>query len=119
MVLRIRLARLGGRNDPFYRIVVANAKARRDGKHIEPLGTYDPIPTQHGVKNVEMNMERVKYWLSVGAQPTKTVEILLGKAGIVPLVNRFSSQQRPQPRQQQQQQQLPPASNKSAVQRVM
>ncbi|KAI9144659.1 30S ribosomal protein S16 [Paraphysoderma sedebokerense] len=84
MVVRIRLARLGGRNDPFYRIVVAHCKSRRDGKHIEALGTYDPICDDHGIKHINVNVERAKYWLSVGAQPTDTVKRLFSKGGIIP-----------------------------------
>jgi small subunit ribosomal protein S16 len=81
MVVRIRLARHGIkiRNRPFYNIVVANAKSPRDGKHIEKVGLYDPIPNEHGIKNVELNSDRIKYWLSVGAWPSDTVARLLSK----------------------------------------
>ncbi|CAB4381491.1 unnamed protein product [Rhizophagus irregularis] len=86
MVVRIRLARHGIkiRNRPFYNIVVANAKTPRDGKHIEKVGLYDPIPIELGIKNVELNTDRIKYWLSVGAWPSDTVARLLSKAGIMP-----------------------------------
>ena len=81
MVLRIRLARWGARNNPFYGIVVAQLRKARDGKHIERLGSYDPVGKE---KQVELNVDRIKYWLSVGAQPSERVNWLLAKAGILP-----------------------------------
>lgn len=79
MVLKIRLARWGARNNPFYGIVLAQQRAARDGKHLERLGTYNPIPSEDGVKHVELNCDRIKYWLSVGAQPTERAAWLLAK----------------------------------------
>ncbi|KAJ3364721.1 hypothetical protein GGF31_008932 [Allomyces arbusculus] len=84
MVVRIRLARIGGRNNPLYRVVVANAKTRRDGKPLEAVGMYNPVPTPEGNKHLDLAAPRVKYWLSVGAQPTPPVKKLLVKAGLVP-----------------------------------
>jgi small subunit ribosomal protein S16 len=84
MVVKIRLSRWGARNNPFYGIVVANARAARDGKHLERVGTYNPIPDQNKVKHVELNVERIKYWLSVGAQPSDRVAWLLAKASLMP-----------------------------------
>eukprot|EP00946_MAST-07B_sp_MAST-7B-sp1_P001585 g1585.t1 len=82
-VVRLRLQRLGRRHLPFYRIVAADSRSKRDGKHIEILGTYDPIP-RDGVKDVRLKVDRVQYWLSVGAQPSNTVGRLLGMSGILP-----------------------------------
>ncbi|EEH53161.1 uncharacterized protein MICPUCDRAFT_8921, partial [Micromonas pusilla CCMP1545] len=84
MVVRIRLARRGHRNMPFYRIHVADARAPRDGKHLEIVGHYDPLPELDGNKHLSLKIERIKYWLSVGAQPSDTVARLLGQAGIIP-----------------------------------
>ena len=84
MVVRIRLARFGRKHRPFYRIVVADSRARRDGKHIERVGTYDPIPAKDGIKEVRLRTERIKYWMSCGAQPSSKVAWLLGKAGVLP-----------------------------------
>ncbi|CAG8468560.1 2415_t:CDS:2 [Ambispora leptoticha] len=81
MVVRIRLARHGIRNRPFYHIVVANARSKRDGKHIEKVGEFDPIPTRDRQKHIVWNQERIKYWLSVGAQPSDPVARLLAKVG--------------------------------------
>jgi small subunit ribosomal protein S16 len=69
-VLAIRLARIGKKKQPFYRIVVLDKRKPRNGRTVEIVGTYDPL------KNpalIQLNAERVKYWLSVGAQPSDTV----------------------------------------------
>ncbi|KAI8851609.1 ribosomal protein S16 domain-containing protein, partial [Chytridium lagenaria] len=84
MVVKIRLARWGARNHPFYGIVIANARAARDKKHLERVGTYNPIPDANGVKHIEMKWDRIKYWLGVGAQPSDRVAWLLAKAELMP-----------------------------------
>jgi small subunit ribosomal protein S16 len=70
----IRLSRQGRKNRPFYFIVVADKRARRDGRHIEKIGNYDPIS-----KAVTLDTQRVKYWLSVGAQASDTVQVIIKK----------------------------------------
>lgn len=90
MVVRIRLSRWGRRNRPFYRIFVADSRAPRDGRHLEVVGRYNPLyhsreETKTRVKRVELNVGRIKYWLSVGAQCSETVERLLGSAGVLPV----------------------------------
>ncbi|KAJ0745658.1 putative ribosomal protein S16 [Helianthus annuus] len=60
MVVRLRLARLGCRNRPFYRVMAADSRSPRDGKHIEVLGYYNPLPGQDGGKRMGLNFERVK-----------------------------------------------------------
>ena len=72
-------------NLPFYRLFVADSRSPRDGKHLEVVGHYDPIPGKDGNKHVGLNEERIKYWLSVGAQPSSAVARLLGKAGLIPM----------------------------------
>eukprot|EP00039_Didymoeca_costata_P024717 m.11222 g.11222 ORF g.11222 m.11222 type:complete len:112 (-) comp4402_c0_seq1:155-490(-) len=85
MVVAIRLARsMGHRHRPFYRIVVADKQFKRDGRFLERVGTYDPLPTREGAKYVTLDIDRIKYWIAEGAQPTERVSILLGKAGILP-----------------------------------
>lgn len=80
MPVRIRLARAGCRHKPHYHITVSNSWAKRDGKFIERVGEYDPAPdAETGAKFVLLNFERIKYWLSVGAQPSDTVSRILGK----------------------------------------
>eukprot|EP01138_Halocafeteria_seosinensis_P001503 gb/GECG01001541.1/.p1 GENE.gb/GECG01001541.1/~~gb/GECG01001541.1/.p1 ORF type:complete len:163 (+),score=9.79 gb/GECG01001541.1/:1-489(+) len=83
--VRLRLARFGGRNRPFYRIVAVDSRRPRDGMPLEYVGTYDPLPSQKdGIKEVRMKVDRIKYWLSVGAQPSDVVSFLFWKAGIMP-----------------------------------
>lgn len=81
MSLKIRLARAGAKKRPYYRIVVANSKSPRDGRYIEKIGTYDPLLPRDG-ERVKLVEERVKHWLSVGAQPTDRVLRFLDKAGL-------------------------------------
>jgi small subunit ribosomal protein S16 len=77
MAVRIRLKRIGAKNSPVYRVVVADSRSPRDGRFIEELGTYHPGRKD---QKVTLNLERAKYWLSVGAQPTDTVKSFLRKA---------------------------------------
>jgi small subunit ribosomal protein S16 len=69
---------MGAKKNPYYRIVVADSRDSRDGRFIEELGTYDPLADPAQVK---VDLERAKYWISNGAQPTDTVRALLKKAG--------------------------------------
>lgn len=80
MATKIRLMRMGRKKRPFYRIVVADSKARRDGKFIDIVGYYNPITQPAEVK---INEEKVLKWLSVGALPTDTTRNLFTKAGIM------------------------------------
>ena len=88
MVVRLRLARWGVRNNPFFGIIAANQRAPRDGKHLERLGTYNPIP-HNNTKLVELNVDRIKYWLSVGAQPSDRVAYILSKANLLPSTPKY------------------------------
>ncbi|KAK9785436.1 hypothetical protein WJX73_008646 [Symbiochloris irregularis] len=85
MPVRLRLARFGRRNLPFYRIFVADSRAPRDGRHIEIVGHYDPIPGKDGNKHISLQVDRIKHWLGVGAQPSDTVARLLGQSGVMPM----------------------------------
>nr|QOI17222.1 plastid ribosomal protein S16 [Anemone narcissiflora] len=85
MAVRIRLARFGCRNKPFYRVVAINSSNRRDGKHVELLGYYDPLPANDDPKRIGLNIDRIKYWLSVGAQPSDPVRDILFMKGVLPL----------------------------------
>ncbi|XP_057815917.1 uncharacterized protein LOC131029446 [Cryptomeria japonica] len=99
-IVRLRLARVGCTHRPFFRLVATDSAAKRDGRHLEKLGFYDPLVVKEKKKDkkknkekdkddqkdkekeMSINIERVKYWLSVGAQPTETVQHLLSKAGL-------------------------------------
>ena len=76
-MVKIRLRRVGAKKAPFYRVVVADSHFARDGRFIEEIGTYDPLTEPATIK---IDMERAKYWISDGAQPTDTVRGLLKKA---------------------------------------
>ncbi|QKX02527.1 30S ribosomal protein S16 [Wolbachia endosymbiont of Dirofilaria (Dirofilaria) immitis] len=73
MVVKIRLARFGAKKRPFYRIIVADSRAPRDGRFIERIGQYDPMLAKDDKKRVMVRADRLKYWLSIGAQATKRV----------------------------------------------
>ena len=75
-MVKIRLRRVGAKKAPFYRIVVADSRSPRDGRFIEEIGTYDPMAEG---ENIKIDLERAKYWISNGAQPTETVRGLLKK----------------------------------------
>ena len=79
MAVKIRLKRLGQKKAPFYRVVVADSRAPRDGKFIDEIGTYDPTKEP---ASFEIDTEAAKKWLANGAQPTETVNKLFKKAGV-------------------------------------
>ena len=80
MAVKIRLKRMGAKKKPFYRFIVADSRSPRDGRFIEELGIYDPLKDPVDIK---VNAEKVKEWISKGAQPTETARALLKKAGVV------------------------------------
>ena len=82
MAARIRLTRCGRRNHSYYRIGVYDSRTRRNGRSIETLGTYDPHE-KDADKKVVLDDERAKYWISVGAQPTDKVGVILKKRGLI------------------------------------
>ncbi len=75
-MVKIRLRRMGAKKAPYYRVVVADSRCPRDGRFIEEIGTYDPMAEG---ENIKIDLERAKYWISNGAQPTETVRGLLTK----------------------------------------
>ena len=80
MATKIRLARAGAKKRPFYQVVVADERSRRDGRFIENMGTYDPTKNPAVIK---LNEEKIIAWLGKGAQPTDTVRQILKNAGIL------------------------------------
>ncbi len=79
-MVKIRLKRMGAHKKPFYRVVVADARAPRDGRFIEEIGYYDPMTEP---KTVKIDEEKAQKWLSDGAQPTETVKKLFKSTGII------------------------------------
>jgi small subunit ribosomal protein S16 len=82
MALKIRLARGGAKKRPFYRIVVAEASAPRDGRYVERVGTYNPMVPKDHDQRLTLNGERITYWMGQGAQPTERVQKMLATAGL-------------------------------------
>ena len=80
MAVKLRLRRMGSKQRPFYRIVVADSRSPRDGRFIEVVGTYNPIDKKN---EVTLDEEKVMTWLTKGAQPTDTVKSILAKSGVI------------------------------------
>lgn len=81
MAMKIRLARGGSKKRPYYAVVASDSRMPRDGRFIEKLGVYQPLLPKDSEDRVKLNMERVNYWLSQGAQPTERVARFLEAAG--------------------------------------
>ena len=82
MAVKIRLSRGGAKKRPYYYVVVAHGTSPRDGRYIEQIGTFDPMLKKDNPDRVKLNDERIKHWLSVGAQPTDRVARLLDDKGL-------------------------------------
>jgi small subunit ribosomal protein S16 len=80
-VVRLRMKAMGRRHRPFFRICAMDARAPRDGRAIEELGYYDPMARDPASQTV-LDVSRIRYWLSVGAQPSEKVQVLLKKLGV-------------------------------------
>ena len=79
-MVKIRLKRMGMKKKHFYRIVIADERSPRDGRFIDEIGYYNPMEKPAEIK---VDGEKAKHWLSVGAQPTETVRVLLKKTGVI------------------------------------
>jgi small subunit ribosomal protein S16 len=91
MSLKIRLARGGAKKRPFYRIVVAEATAPRDGRFIERIGHYNPLLPRDNPERIKFDAERVKHWLGHGAQPTERLARIFAESDLV----KFTQPNRP------------------------
>ena len=83
MAVKIRLARGGSKKRPYYRIVVADIRAPRDGKYIERVGSYNPLLPKDHEDRIKLDIDRIKEWLSKGAKPTDRVARFLDAEGIL------------------------------------
>lgn len=83
MAVSIRLSRGGAKKRPYYRIVVSDVRAPRDGKYLEQIGTYNPLLAKDNPERVKLNEDRARYWLGVGAKPTDRVHRFFDAAGIL------------------------------------
>ena len=82
MSVKMRLSRGGSKKRPYYYVVIANSTSPRDGKYIEQIGTFNPLLKKDNPERAKLNADRIKHWLSVGAQPTDRVMRLLDAAGL-------------------------------------
>ena len=84
MAMKIRLARGGSKKRPHYSIVATDSRMPRDGRFLEKLGTYDPMLAKDNENRIKMDLERIKHWLGLGAQPTDRLARMLEAAGVLP-----------------------------------
>ena len=88
MTVRIRLSRHGAKKRPYYRIVVADVRAPRDGRFIERVGSFDPLKDKSDESRLNLQLDRIKHWLSTGAQPSDRVQQFLSDAGLIEPIKR-------------------------------
>ena len=98
MSVKIRLSRSGTKKRPYYRIVVADVRSPRDGRYIEKVGTHNPMLPKDHEDRLHLVEDRIKYWLSKGAQPTDRVAIFLGKAGLMEMPAQANNPQKAKPK---------------------
>ncbi len=103
MALKIRLSRGGAKKRPFYHVVVADSRSPRDGRFIEQVGTYNPMVAKDHAERLVLKEERIKHWLSVGAQPSDRVARFLANAGMgsKPVVNEQTKKHLPKAKAQE------------------
>ena len=85
MALKIRLSRAGSKKRPVYRVVVADSRYPRDGRFIENVGLYNPLLKKDDPNRVQLDIERIKEWISKGAKPTDKLAKFLGAADVIPM----------------------------------
>ena len=84
-MLKIRMSRGGAKKRPFYKIVVADSRRPRDGKFIEKVGFFNPLLPKDKTERLSLDLERIKYWLSQGAQPSERIARFLGEVNVIPM----------------------------------
>lgn len=119
MALKIRMARGGSRNRPFYSIVVADQRFPRDGRFIEKIGAYNPLLPHDNTSRVKLDAERVKYWISKGAQPSPRVAIFMHKAGLGPKPEIHETPKKSAPRAKTQERLKTAADSAEAAKKAM
>jgi len=97
-MLSLRLSRHGTKKRPFYHIVVADSRCPRDGKYLEKVGTYNPMLPRESEGRIKLAEDRIKHWLSVGAQPTERVARFLADAKLAPTAKRRETPKKSAPR---------------------
>ncbi|MSP51033.1 MAG: 30S ribosomal protein S16 [Alphaproteobacteria bacterium] len=115
MALKLRMSRGGAKKRPYFRIVVADSRAPRDGRYIERLGTYDPLLPKGDANRVKLNLDRIKHWLSHGATPSDRVGRFLGAAGLIPVPERKNNPEKAKPRKKRQDREAAEAAGAAAA----
>ncbi len=101
-MLKIRMARGGTKKRPFFKIVIADARSPRDGRFIERIGHYNPLLAKDHVDRVKFDLDRMKYWLSQGAQPSERIERFLVEVGLAKKKTQFNDPLKSAPRKKAQ-----------------
>jgi small subunit ribosomal protein S16 len=101
-MLKIRMSRGGTKKRPFYKIVIADARSPRDGRFIERIGHYNPLLTKDHADRVKIDIDRVKYWLGQGAQPSDRIERFLAEMGLAEKKTKFNDPNKSAPRKKAQ-----------------
>lgn len=101
-MLKIRMSRGGTKKRPFYKIVIADARSPRDGRFIERIGHYNPLLPKESAERVKLDLDRVKYWLGQGAQPSDRIERFLAEVGLAKKKTQFNDPQKSAPRKKAQ-----------------
>lgn len=112
MALKLRMTRRGTTNRPFYHIVATDSRAPRDGNYLEKLGTYNPLAT---TDKVTLEADRIKHWLSVGAQPSDRVAKMLGQAGLAAMPKISERPQKSAPKKKAQERSAAKAEKEAAI----
>jgi small subunit ribosomal protein S16 len=101
-MLKIRMSRGGAKKRPFYKIVVADSRRPRDGKFIEKIGYFNPLLPKDKKERLSIDLERIKYWLAQGAQPSERIARFLGEANIIPMPKQKNNPKKSQPKKKAQ-----------------
>ena len=101
-MLKIRMSRGGTKKRPFYKIVIADARSPRDGRFIERIGHYNPLLPKDNVERVKLDLDRVKYWLGQGAQPSDRLSRFLAEVGLAEKKTKFNDPSKSAPRKKTQ-----------------
>ena len=108
-MLKIRLSMGGVRKRPVYKIVIADSRYPRDGKFIEKIGSYNPLLPKDKKERIKVEAERVKYWMSKGAQPTTRVARILGENELMPMPANGNNPKKAVPKKERKKEEAPKA----------
>ena len=102
MALKIRLSRAGSKKRPIYRVVVTDSRNPRDGKFIEKVGIYNPLLKKDDKNRVQLEVDKIKDWMSKGAKPSDRIARFLGEAGVIPMPAKKNNPQKALPKKKAQ-----------------